>query len=285
MDDNKEIVKSKSNDSIGSFCFNPIMTLKFNEKTFNLLSVSNGSLAFGYTKISSILKQFIHYQHKIVSVGSGVGYLEKLLEFETGFKFILVDPDPFEQIKLSIPGVTIPYLLSNPDFIKFYRKPNFKDIKELTTFNKNLIGRCDLMLIWPIPGHNVFDMDSITTLKPNSIFILYGDDYPHGGCSGGVLLHFFISCILGRSNDELLKKNSYLLGFKDKLTLFATKYKVVYQCESKLTNGTQTNIIKMLWLNLLPYCPISSIDNTITENFTTPYSYTVLKNYSITWKF
>lgn len=278
--DNIEIVLSQP---IETFTFNPIIKLEYNNKIVYALSVSNGSMAFGYTKLSSILKKFINYQNKIVSVGSGFGYLEKLLEFELNFKFILIDHNPFESICKPYPDITENYLLKNPDFIKFYRKPNYKDIKELKSFNQNIIGNCDLMLIWPEPGISLYDMDAITTLKPNSIFILYGDAYPNEGCAGGVLLHYFISCILGRNNDALIKRNSYLLAFKEKLDLFAPKYKVVHQCECILENGVQSITMKTLWINLLPYRPISYIDNTIVEQTKPYYDYKLNKNYSISW--
>jgi len=262
--------------------FNPILSFQLGYCHYQCQSFSNGSLAFGYTHLSSILRKFINPQNQIISVGSGLGYLEKLLEHQFEVRFILVDPDPLFEMKRLIPDIKEKDLLTNKDFIKFYRNPDFTLVKTLMQKHTNIKENCDLMLIWPNPDVSSYDFKAIKKLKPNSIFILYGDDYPKGGCAGGFFLHLFISEILGQTNWFLLNKLSILDFSYDEIVLLSTRYKIVYQCQSNLTNGIQTNKIKILWLNLLPYRPIEKLSHH-NENVYSPYSYTVNKDSSIDW--
>jgi hypothetical protein len=83
-----------------------------------------------------------------ISVGSGNGYLEShLRDSKQISSLICVDPKPESYAKY----------IPNHSFA-----PNFADIKEL---DASLIGKCNLILIWPSPNASTYDHDAIQYLS------------------------------------------------------------------------------------------------------------------------
>jgi len=115
----------------------------------------------------------------IISVGSGDGRREKQLLEKFGTPIIGIDP------------------IIDKD-IKFYQKPEYKNIEELINKKQNIIANCDIILFWPSPNDtgNDYDYKAIKDLQPTQIFIVYASC----GASGGTLLQSRINYLFDNEN-------------------------------------------------------------------------------------
>jgi hypothetical protein len=112
---------------------------------------------------ATFLRNFKKY-NKIISVGSGNGYFEYLLEKIFGIKIICIDPNPNLFLKKQDGPFKVPEYPTVDDFLV-----------------ENISEDCLLILNWPnpdtIPNNNKskdnYDVEAIKKLKPIGIFIIY----------------------------------------------------------------------------------------------------------------
>jgi hypothetical protein len=112
----------------------------------------------------------------IISVGSGMAYFEYLIQKVFRREVLCVDPDP---IKFSPNRI----LSSNK---KLFIRPVFNIVDNLlSSSNPNKYKDCLLILNWPNPGEEPYDLDAIIKLKPCGFFIIYERE---GKAGSGMLI-------------------------------------------------------------------------------------------------
>lgn len=101
----------------------------------------------------------------IVSVGSGNGYLEQLLHNEFPEReFLCVEP-------------VFNGWLSLPDE-ELGMKPVCATVDDSTL--DHVVGNCVMLLFWPSPNANGYDVEAIERLQPEALIVTYGPC----GCAG-----------------------------------------------------------------------------------------------------
>jgi len=126
--------------------------------------------------IDKILGQFPTID-KIISVGSGTGYLEKFIEmaFRQKLQMICIDPDPTQ-------------FSSEP--IK--REPDYPTVDEFLETRPVAPWNSIVLLNWPETRetHGAgYDVDAIRKLNPLAVIIIYELDYIDSGSAGSEALH------------------------------------------------------------------------------------------------
>jgi hypothetical protein len=112
----------------------------------------------------------------VVSVGSGMGTVEKYLELN-GVDVICVDPSTFD---------VDPYIGDAR-----VKDADFSHVVSLIKSKPNIVGQNHLLLHFPLPDYALYDIASIYDLKPTYITMVVG----YNGKSGSLLLHAFLrSC-------------------------------------------------------------------------------------------
>ena len=113
---------------------------------------------------ATFLRNFTKY-NKIISVGSGNGYFEYLLEKIFGIKIICIDPYP----NLFLEKQDGPF-----------KEPEYPTVDDFLV--DNISEDCLLILNWPNPdtipnnkSKDNYDVEAIKKLKPIGIFIIYED--------------------------------------------------------------------------------------------------------------
>ena len=119
----------------------------------------------------------------IVSAGSGLGWIEYKLFHDPSNKkrkeIICVDPSPNSWQK-------------KDDLSAFGGKgmsPQFATCKDLLASRKDIVGKCNLLLIWPYPnGSGRYDVEFILELKPKKILLVIEST----GSAGSDMLYTFL---------------------------------------------------------------------------------------------
>ena len=123
----------------------------------------------------------------IISIGSGSGVCEKLIDDHLGTNIICVDPDSDDYI-------TAPQ--------KFKKEPTYANASELLKVNHK-IENCAMFLNWSNPNGSSFDYDAVQLLKPKYILWI-GDP---SGCAGGAkFLEFYGDCSAGNGEYQIIKE-------------------------------------------------------------------------------
>jgi hypothetical protein len=135
------------------------------------------ALPYSITKAYLAAVCALHDIHHIVSVGSGNGRMEHLLEQENDFKgqtFICVDPEPESYSKFHATEVRKPEYATVKDLIADHSNAAFREkpLKGSTT--------C-LFLNWPSPSASVFDIEAVESLQPAFVVMVYEQ---FGGAAG-----------------------------------------------------------------------------------------------------
>lgn len=132
--------------------FNNIMNLT----DVNLIMTIGPVYLFGYDKIINYANHFINPEFPIIEIGSGNGDVSKLL-YDHGFNIIAIDP--FDGI-----------YTKNDDSVIY--KPDYPTVKDLVDDKPELIGNCNLVMIWCNPLLDCYDLEAIKILKPYEIIVL-----------------------------------------------------------------------------------------------------------------
>lgn len=175
--------------------------------------------------ISSVI-EYVKYSLEcsdvpIISVGSGRGIDERVIEKETKTTIICVDPDPFSfSVNLER---------------KEEHLPDFDSCETLIKKKPELVGKCHLLLIWPPPNESMFDINAISLLKPQKIIVVFEST----GSSGGFCLRNWIESIGGPKLDFLDHKEQYSTSFpKEKYKIEGQKG-CYLQGDAKITSFYQ----------------------------------------------
>lgn len=120
-----------------------------------------------------VIDEFPNLQNNIISIGSGGGYIEKLLSDLLAINIIGIDPDPTSFIE----DKTI------------YLEPKYPYIDDLIKENPNIIENCILFINWSNPDED-YDIQSILKLNPTCIIIV--NETGISGAAGSIGLHQFL---------------------------------------------------------------------------------------------
>lgn len=136
------------------------------------LYFSNGLRVHSFDTPTNVLKDAISKNPtaRIVSVGTGNGFFEKILEEILSIKIICVEPFPNE---------------FNPLPKELLKVPEYSYTKELIENEDGIVSNCILILNWSDPVDSVYDYDAIMRLKPLSILWI-GEE---NGSAGGYTFH------------------------------------------------------------------------------------------------
>ena len=104
--------------------------------------ISNTSTGINFLGIPSIvmymekvLKLYPNHKNKIISVGSGGGYIEKLLDQLLNIDIICIDPDPLSYITEKV----------------IYKYPKYKHMEDLECPLNEYKDNCILFINWSTP--------------------------------------------------------------------------------------------------------------------------------------
>jgi hypothetical protein len=110
---------------------------------------------------------------EIVSIGSGSGIIEGIISYRTGLNIICIDPNPGSyQPK---PRVHKEYSESINKIVQnLCTEPSFKNMEQYIASQQDLHRKPHTLLInWPSPNQDGWDIKSIVQLKPEYVFILF----------------------------------------------------------------------------------------------------------------
>lgn len=145
--------------------------------------ISNTSTAINFLGIPSIvmymeqiLKIYPKHKKKIISIGSGGGYIEKLLDKLLNIDIICIDPEPLSYITEKV----------------IYKYPKYKTIEDDNFPLNEYKDDCILFINWSTPEKiNGYDIMSILKLNPICILTTVETGFYRG--SGSIGFHHFIS--------------------------------------------------------------------------------------------
>ena len=144
----------------------------------------------------------------IVSVGSGIGTVEKYLDVNDSV--ICVDPDPFSYQIFEL----------EPELSHL---PDYEYVEDLIKDNPGLVSNCNIFLNWPNPtiGKNecTFDIESIELLKPEILLIVMERT---GGAGSYALAGSIMSLIPIFDNKTIPEKYHYLPNLENYNLLWHT---------------------------------------------------------------
>jgi hypothetical protein len=195
--------------SIGIKFFKVAFCMQFLEKNlFNL---------FDFTNID------------ILSVGSGNGLFENMIESVFKLKIICIDPDPLSFFSTGIS--------------ESYTQPTYKIVNDYVSASaEKKKSESILLLIWPTntkEDEYSYDIEAIKALNPLAFFIIYGY-YPDAGSK---LLRTTIEDDIFIIGDQRYQKNYFIVGngqvymftIRIKMALCVNITKINYQAKQNLT--------------------------------------------------
>lgn len=112
----------------------------------------------------------------IVSIGSGSGVVELLLDQAFDVDIICVDPDPHS------------FSTAPEDMGK---KPKYPLVSDLIKDQPTIVGNCILLLVWSPPNASTYDYDALVALCPNLVLWI-GE--PSGSAGGATMLKWLQKC-------------------------------------------------------------------------------------------
>lgn len=123
-----------------------------------------------------VLKIYPNHKNKIISIGSGGGYIEKLLDKFFNIDIICIDPDPLSYITEQT----------------IYKHPLYKNVEDDDFPLNQYINDCILFINWSTPEQlNGYDIRSILKLNPLCILTTVETGFYRG--SGSIGFHNFLS--------------------------------------------------------------------------------------------
>lgn len=126
--------------------------------------------------MEQILKNFPKHKNKIISIGSGGGYIEKVLDKLLNVDIICVDPEPLSYITEKV----------------IYKYPKYKTIDSDEFPLDEYKNDCILFVNWSTPDKtNGYDVDAILKLNPICILTTVETGFYRG--SGSIGFHHFLS--------------------------------------------------------------------------------------------
>jgi len=171
--------------------------IKYNDKNTPEHYLSEGLQNLGIDVAYEYMQYIIdnYNPNLIMSIGSGCGIFEKLLEQHHGINIICIDPNPDEYIKAPK---------------QFKKEPNYSyvdDIVKIIPFN--LIDNM-IILNWATPNNSTYDYDAMIKLQPK-IILWIGDST--GIAGGKKFLEFLEETQDNKTNYTIIKK--YVVKYKD----------------------------------------------------------------------
>lgn len=137
--------------------------------TNNLEYCNKAIRSFGIDIFFDIFKKVNQkYNLPIISVGSGNGAFEKIINDKLNLNIVCIDPDP---LKYNSNSITKPFIV-----------PQYKYVDDIIPFYKD---NCILLLNWCDPNDSNYDYDAIIKLNPVciiSVYEVFNNDY---GAAGG----------------------------------------------------------------------------------------------------
>jgi hypothetical protein len=123
-----------------------------------------------------VIRQFPRHKRNIISLGSGGGYIEKILDLLLDLDIICVDPDPLSFI---------------PDK-NIYKSPKYQTINDDDFPTDKYKNNCILFINWSSPEQfNGYDIEAIIKLNPECIITITETGVYRG--SGSLGFHAFLS--------------------------------------------------------------------------------------------
>lgn len=150
-----------------------------------------------------VLKEFPQYRNNIISIGSGGGYIEKVIDSLLNTDIICIDPDPLSYI---------------PDKV-IYKRPKYGTVNDESFPLEKYNGKCILFINWSSPDQcNGYDIDAIMKLNPICIINITETGIYRGAGSIGFheFLNFnniFTQGVYSPSMDDFERPN--ILDFSD----------------------------------------------------------------------
>jgi hypothetical protein len=194
----------------------------------NVIDISNGfEVAIHLLKMSLKPQE----EYKIISVGSGYGATEKLIESQFNESIITIDP-----------------LHANESFNLFYPKnpltdklPMFDTIQTYWS-DPNNHAKHMMFIDWPYPNDDyTYDMDAIELTQPDILLIRYASC----GAAGSYRLHTFLnSC--NCPNDEWDAYDGHMHG----------KYTPYFIEQKNVNKYIQITVVVLKRNDILPTCNI-----------------------------
>lgn len=126
----------------------------------------------------------------IISVGSGCGVFEKLLEQYHNINIICIDPNPNEYI--------------NPPK-QFKRQPDYSYVDNIIKIVPFNLIDCTMILNWSSPNSSTYDYDAMTRLQPK-IILWIGDTT--GVAGGAKFIKFLEETQNNETNYNVVKKHT-----------------------------------------------------------------------------
>ena len=163
-----------------------------------------------------------------ISVGSGMGHLEDYL-CKNGINVICVDPTLTTKDRYTK--------------VKMVRKPDFSLVSVLMEQCPELVGNCNIMLIYPLPDYVLVDYLSIVDFQPILIVTVVDD----GGQSGSFYYHKFLrKCGLSTQGKLLTSENfRSVTGIPDSFLPFPIhRYDLVYSIKKGCGREMWFSILK-----------------------------------------
>lgn len=181
----------------------------------------------------------------LVSVGSGMGLLEKYIETEHKKPVICVDPTTGKRDKYTK--------------VTRVRKPDFPNVVELLKMKPELIGNCHLLLIYPLTDYVTYDICAICDLKPVYVTLLYGPASKSGSFS---LVRFLRKCGVKNVTSKLKTEISWITnGFIPQ----SQDFKEVYTCVKDERIHKLNQVLRLLTLKRE-----TPIEKTDSQDFLSP---------------
>lgn len=127
-----------------------------------------GIISLGIDKTINAIKEFSTYkdnkEYALISVGSGLGFIEKRISQCIGNELILIDPYPYSYYQRE----------TNKEFSSIRnlsRLPDYDLVDTLIEKRPNIINNCIILLNWCYNDN--YDYKAILLLKPLAIFSIY----------------------------------------------------------------------------------------------------------------
>lgn len=138
---------------------------------------SSGINDIGIATVKRYVKRLLKLsQLPIISVGSGSGVVEHLLDQTFDIDIICVDPDPSS-------FSTAPESMG--------KKPKYPRVSDLIKDQPTIVGNCILFLNWSTPNESTYDYDALVALCPN--YVLWIGE-PSGSAGGAIMLQWLKKC-------------------------------------------------------------------------------------------
>jgi hypothetical protein len=158
---------------IGDEKVDNLLCQKYPDVTMNM-AIEEIGLKVAIEEFEKCLLHANNVRH-IVSVGSGNGGFEYILEKELGVNIICIDPCP---LSYSRPPILI--------------NPHFDTVQTLISEHPEVVSNCLVILNWCPPNDSTFDYEAIQLLNPIAFYTIIEKYIGSNGAGGGKAFHEFI---------------------------------------------------------------------------------------------